>query len=460
MSADLPAAIEEFRRNTGAAVLETAISWVLLTEDRAYKVKKAVDLPFIDYSTSARRCHWCHEELRLNRRFAPDLYLGVQQFGLTADSTTECAVVMRRFDEGLRLDHECHRNGLTTAQVSELARVVIDMHDAADAAAADTSFGTADEVLRVVLESLSELAPGLPQESDRLARFDDWLRAEHHSHTATFARRKAEGRIREGHGDLHLANLVLLDGHIVPFDCIEFSAELRWIDIASELAFTYVDLLDHQRGDLAGWLLNEWLSDSGDYQAMATFRFYAVYRALVRAKVAARSDDLAKTLGYLDLVDSIVTGRSPRLLITHGLSGSGKTVASGALVLADGGATTVRLRSDIERRRLGHGYSAAESEATYRILAQRAADLLDLGWSVIVDAAFLSRARRDEFRAVARTADVTFGIINCDAPLETLRQRIATRTDDASEATSAVLDWQVTSQDPLTADEVVDIRLG
>ncbi len=454
----LPPAAEEFRRRTSALVIETAISWILLTQQRAYKVKKPVDLPFIDYSTPERRCHWCAEEVRLNRRYAPELYLGVQRFGEDGDESSrtdigECAVVMRRFDEEARLDHLCRHDGLTLAEISQLARVVVRMHSRADIAGADTPYGRPDEVLRVARESVTELMSCLPADTDHLRQIEHWLQTNVEGKRQDFARRKLAGHIREGHGDLHLANLVLLDGQVVPFDCIEFSEDLRWIDIASELAFTYIDLLDHDRADLASWLLNEWLSSSGDYSALSMFRFYGVYRALVRAKVAARTRDAGATAGYLRLADALIASGHPRLLITHGLSGSGKTYVSEQLLLADPTASTVRIRSDVERRRMGLGYDSAATAHTYRRLAEIAHDAIADGWSVIVDAAFLYRTTREEFRDLARSLGVVFGIVDCDAPVDVLRERIAARRGDASEATSAVLDWQLETQEPLTTAE-------
>ena len=458
LQSPLPPAAEEFRRRTSARVIETAISWILLTEFRAYKVKKPVDLPFIDYSTPERRCHWCAEEVRLNRRYAPGLYLGVERIGEVTDNsdqsaTFECAVVMRRFDEELRLDHQCQHDGLTLDEIGQLARVVVRMHSRADIAGAETPYGTPAEVLRVVLESVTELRSFFAADASELPKIESWLRTTFQQRHQDFDRRRSAGHIREGHGDLHLANLVLLDGEVVPFDCIEFSAELRWIDIASELAFTYIDLLDHRRGDLASWLLNEWLGISGDYPALAVFRFYGVYRALVRAKVAARTGDLTATSGYLRLADGLISSPEPRLLITHGLSGSGKTVASGEMLLADATASTVRIRSDVERRRMGLGYDPAATARTYRRLAEIAHHAIVDGWSVIVDAAFLRRTTREEFRQLAKGLDVPFGIVDCDAPVDVLRERIEGRRGDASEATPAVLDWQLNMQEPLTAAE-------
>ena len=257
--------------------------------------------------------------------------------------------------------------------------------------------------------------------------------------------------------DLHLGNLVLLDGQVCPFDCIEFSDDLRWIDVASELAFTYMDLLDHRRPDLAAWLLDAWLRESGDFQAVPVLRFYSVYKALVRAKVAALGGAPAQAIGYLALAESIATPPPPRLTITFGLSGSGKSTQSGALLRSSPGATTLRLRSDVERKRLFRLHALADSRSTadagiytadatrrtYAHLADTAASLLAAGWSVIIDAAFLRRDERHAFQALAAAHGARFAILACTAPLDELRHRLQTRRGDASEATVAILEKQL-----------------
>ena len=455
-------------------LVETHISWVLLAGEFAYKIKKPVTLPFLDYGTPEKRRACCREELRLNRRTAPRLYLSVEPIGGTPDEPVlenghpfEWAVKMRRFDEAMRLDHVCARGELTTAHLSELARVVAAFHAGAAVADPETRFGEPAQALAPALENFIELRTLLPDEAPRLEALETWARAEAARHGAVFAARKAEGRVRECHGDLHLGNLVLLDGHVVPFDCIEFNDDLRWIDVASEIAFAWIDLVDHGRPDLAGWLLDEWLSVTGDYGALAVLRFYAAYRALVRAKVAGLRGDPAEARGYLAMAERLTAPRTPSLAIAFGLSGSGKTTAAAARLMADPGASTVRLRSDVERKRLfglsageasgsatdGGIYSQEANRRTYARLLELAERALSDGWSVIVDAAFLRRSEREDFRALAARLDVPFGILACEAPAGELRRRIAARTGDASEATLAVLERQIATHEPLTAEE-------
>ncbi|MEF8723002.1 MAG: AAA family ATPase [Candidatus Accumulibacter delftensis] len=470
---------------SGVELIETHASWLLLAGAFAYKIKKPVLLPFLDYSTLAKRQACCEAELRLNRRFAPDLYLQVVAIaGTAADpqiggsgEAIEFAVKMRRFAEAGRLDRLCGRQKLHAKQMSALAATIAEFHEQAAVAPAGTHFGEPEQVLAPALANFAELAPLLPgrEEQARLARLAAWTHREFERLAPRFAARKAAGRVRECHGDLHLGNLVLIDGSVRLFDCIEFSEDLRWIDVASEIAFTFIDLLDHDQPGLAAWLLNEWLSCSGDYDAVQVLRFYAVYRALVRAKVAALRATQTSSHGghanhYLALAERLVNPPPARLIITHGVSACGKSRAARRVLLHDPAAATLRLRSDVERKRLfdldaaarsgspvdGGLYARNASELTYRRLYELAEELLTANWSVIVDAAFLERARRDSFRALAAQAAVAFFIVAPQARPAVLRARILGRLRkgrDASEATLAVLTQQLARIEALAAEE-------
>jgi hypothetical protein len=436
-------------------VVETHISWLLLAGGFAYKLKKPVTLPFLDYGTVEKRRACCETELRLNRRYAADLYLEVVDFD------GEPAVKMRRFDEASRLDHVSARGELSPAHLSCLARTIAAFHAGAAAAPADSRFGRAGQVLAAPLANLDQLDRLLPAAAPRLAALRHWTETEHERRRQAFEARRRAGRVRECHGDLHLGNLVLLAGRVTPFDCIEFNDDFRWIDVASEIAFTYVDLLDHGKPGLACWLVNEWLTWSGDFAALGVLRFYAVYRALVRGMVAAMRGDETESLEYVGMAERLTAPPPPRLAITFGLSGSGKTTATSALLLADPAAATIRLRSDVERKRLfglaadadsgGAIYGRQATHDTYARLAALAGQTMTDGWSVIVDAAFLKRAERDEFRRLA--AGRPFSIVACEAPAGELRRRLLARAGDASEATAAVLDKQLDWLEPLGADE-------
>lgn len=468
-------------------LVQTHISWVLLAGDFAYKIKKPVKLPFLDFSTLAQRQRYCTDELRLNRRFAPDLYLDVVAiFNTPQDpqwtgtgAPIEYAVRMRRFDEAGRLDRVCARGELLPEHLSDLAEILVAFHKAANVAPMASRFGSANSILQPTRDNFADLSRLLPGASlqVRLDALQAWTEAKFVQLAPLMAARKQHGRVRECHGDLHLGNLVLIKQRVQMFDCLEFNEDLRWIDVACELAFTYVDLLAHQQPGLANWFVNEVLSLSGDYEAAQVLGFYAVYRALVRAKVAAlraeqTGGDTQETLDYIALAERLLQAPALRLVITHGLSGCGKTMASNALLQSDANPATLRLRSDVERKRLfGLANTASSGSAldsgiytpdaharTYAHLHETAAGLLKAGWSVIVDAAFLGQAERESFRTLAYAMGAAFSILAPQATPAQLRERILARHAlgrDASEATLDVLAQQMKTLEPLAADEPV-----
>ena len=470
-------------------LIETHISWLLIAGEFAYKIKKPITLPFLDYGTLAKRRRCCAQELRLNRRYAADIYLNIVPItGTAADPSfegdglpIEFAVKMRRFDEAGRLDHLCARSELTVAHVSALAQTVAAFHHNAAIAGPETRFGLPQAVIAPVQANFTELQAQLT-DSACLADLKTllmWTQAEFKALEPLFLTRKTMGKIRECHGDLHLGNIVLIDGKVRLFDCIEFNEDLRWIDVASDIAFSYVDLIDHQQPGLAAWLLDEWLSISGDYNAVPLMRFYGIYRTLVRAKVAAIvsrqnnteiTAEITTLRQYMSLAGKLAALKKQKLIITHGLAACGKTRASSSLLLQDSEANTIRLRSDVERKRLFGLNAAARSDSrlndkiyspaahadTYARLQELAAGLLAAGWSVVVDAAFLKAAERKAFHALAIKMNAAFGILAPQASVEELRTRILARLaqgHDASEATLEVLAQQMTTIEPLNATE-------
>ena len=275
--------------------------------------------------------------------------------------------------------------------------------------------------------------------------------------------RLSAGAVRECHGDLHLGNVLQQGKEALAFDALEFAADLRWIDPLDDLAFLVMDLLAHGRRDLGFRLLNAYLEESGDYDGVPALRFFLVSRALVRAQVGALRSAGADENGagndaalrYLTLASALAFGRDPRLAITCGLPGSGKTFVSQSLAETVG---AVRVRSDVERKRLfglgaarsrraivsaGGIYGAEATELTYARLLAVAGKSLEAGWPTIVDAAFLRRSERARFAALAASLAAPFAILHCHAEAALLRQRIEARrerSDDASEADLDVLE--------------------
>lgn len=468
--------------------VETHISHVLLTGEFAYKIKKPLDLGFLDFSSLDKRLHACEEEVRLNRRLAPAIYLGVVPITGTpatphvngTGAPFEYAVKMHQFPPEATLDRLDEDGRLTARHVEAIAATIARFHlDNCARAEADSPFGDPQQVWQPVAQNFLQIAPRLTNAADRqqLDALQRWSKAEHARLTPLMAARKRDGYIRECHGDLHLGNLAWVDDQLLVFDCLEFNPDLRWIDIQSEIAFCTMDLMQRSHTDWAWLFLNSWLEKTGDYDGLALLRYYAVYRALVRAKVAVlragqtsgpdHDTALADVRAMLELGTTLTRPLLLRLDITHGLSGSGKTTVTQTLMQTPG---AIRLRSDVERKRLagldalacsGSGvgqalYAVDATRRTYSHLSRLAGAVLDAGWPVIVDATFTVRWQRDQLREQAQSRDVAFHILDFKVPVATLRERIIHRAhagNDASEADLNVLQHQIDTEEALSVDE-------
>lgn len=461
--------------------VQTHLSHLLLTPGHAYKLKKPLHLPFADFRTLQARRHFCAEELRLNQRLAPTLYLDMLPVvgsveaprlgnAREAGDAIDWALRMRRFPAGSEADALVRAGALLPAHVDVFAERLARFHAAAPVAPPASGWGTAVQVRQTLDGVLDTLAPLLGgAEGARLATLRTWFEGLQPRLAERWAARSAMGHVREGHGDLHLGNVVLLAGGLTAFDCIEFSPPLRWIDTMADAGFFSMDLRAHGRPDLAWRFLDGYLAGTGDYAGLAVLRPYEVYRALVRA-MAARLRAVQGLGGpsvpdYLACAEGLAAPLSPRLLITYGLSGSGKSTAAAALL--EQGA--VRLRSDVERKRLyglaalDHSaargvdiYTPEASQRTFAHLRQQAHAVLQAGYPVIVDAAFLHRREREAFHALAREQNLPFTILHCHADPQQLRERVRRRSaagTDPSEADLAVLARQQDSAEPLSPDE-------
>jgi aminoglycoside phosphotransferase family enzyme/predicted kinase len=452
-------------------LISTHISFVLLTGDFAYKIKKPVRFPFVDFSGLEARRRSCEDEVRLNRRLSEELYVDVVPIGGTpqapivgATPAIEYAVKMHQFDPSQTLDKVLDRQSVDVGDVRALAERIADFHGALR-----PTSGRNPE--RVALSNFDALVGASDAaERPRLRPLGTWLSDAASALTQAFARRERDGFVRECHGDLHLGNLVWLDHHIVAFDCLEFDEDLRRIDTLDEVAFLVMDFMAHERVDLAFEFLDGYLEISGDYGGLRELRFYLVHRALVRSYVrllSANADEPARTKPYLGLAERLIEQDAPILVITHGLSGSGKTTVTSALI---GRLPAIRVRSDVERKRLaglemaarsGSGvgsdlYSQSRSNETYEALRGFAETALDAGMNVIVDAAFLERSRRRAFAALAERCGARFIVLSVSAPETELRERVAkreARADDASEAGVAVLDYQLEHVETIASSE-------
>ncbi len=463
------------------ARIETHISWVLLVGDTVYKIKKPVDLGFLDFSALSQRQFFCEEELRLNRRLAPDIYQAVRPITgdpdhpvLAGDGPAiEYAVQMRRFPQSAQLDHMLEQHRLTPGHIDAIAVFIADFHARADIAEPGCRYGEPQAVMAPVRENFVQIGERLdaPALRTRLDALVAWSEQTGEALTPHLERRKQQGFIRECHGDLHLRNLAWYPDRPLAFDCLEFDPALRWIDVISEVAFLVMDLQSRGEPALAQRFLNRYLERSGDYDGLALLPFYLAYRALVRAKVSliseTRQGDASAHeafLRYLDLAGLYTLPPQPRLLITFGPSASGKSTLTQPLLEELG---AIRLRSDVERKRLcgidaqQHAGAAAEkgiydpttTERTYARLAELAESVLEAGYPVIVDATFADPRQRERFRELAQRREVPFHILDFQAPPTILRQRIRARRGDVSDADMAVLEHQLAGWSPLAEEE-------
>jgi hypothetical protein len=469
---------------------ETHISWVILTGEYAYKVKKRVKLEFLDSTTLATRQFLCNEELRLNKRLAPDLYLEVVPItqdhkGIRLGGTGEIidyAVKMKQFDSSEELPARLVRADVTAREITLLAERLAEFHRRAALAPDDAGFDYVaqlrDSVLGNVAALLAHLSP--LHEFPAMGQLIDWTHDSLHNLHERFRKRQLRGYIRECHGDLHAHNIVRWQGQLTPFDCLEFDPKLRWIDVMNDVAFLVMDLVGHDRKDLAYEFLSRYVEQTGDYAGIRLLPFYAVYRALVRAMVDALSGEQkpaerlelnGRLQGRISTALDFILPKRPSLIIMHGPSGSGKSWLSERLVPL---VAAVRLRSDQERKRMLEAesapgadsaispdlYTPARNRHTYARLLKCAESCLLGGVSVIVDAAFLNADDRERFRSLAERCGASFVILSCIADKVEMGRRIARRGQenvDPSEATIAVLENQLQGFVPLRADELAHV---
>jgi aminoglycoside phosphotransferase family enzyme/predicted kinase len=560
-------------------VLETHISWVVLTGTLAYKIKKPVQFEFVDYHTLEQRRHYCQLELEFNRRFCPELYLGsvpivridqrilldpaAHQMAYRPEHVIEWAVKMQQFSQSEIVGRHLLAGDQSFTQTRRLAAefgadlaqrhaalptlptdrcpwytdgvehdsaenfhyfATIPLTKAAPAARAplapDGGEGLgvrgSEADTPLALAARAPLAPvggerlgvrgseavallGSNSNSiqvsktwlDRIANLRAWSLAHLAQIRSSLEARARTGHVRQCHGDLHLQNIVMWQGRWAAFDGIEFNDRFQWIDVFSELAFTAMDLQAHGRADLRAVFLSEYLESTGEYHNLDILRFFLVYRAMVRAKIghlkgvscgSLHADQLSleatsvepcdstpeftnlpEWQRYLLVAQRLALGSHPQLIIMHGLSGSGKSTVARQLVAENRG---LRVRSDRVRHLLpetsgaSSRYAHATRDQVYDELLKIAADILQAGFTAIIDATFLQRRHRQQMAALASQLEVSFFIASCVAPVEELERRILNRTNDPSEATLLVLQQQLREQEPLGEDELACLFAG
>lgn len=472
-----PHPVEQFQ------LIETHISWVLLTGPYVYKMKKPVNFGFLDFTTLANRKHFCEQELMLNQRLTDDLYLEVLPVTGSAEApqlggegeAIEYVLKMRQFPQEGLLSRLQTNGELTTAHIDDMARQVAEFHLKAPVVAADKPYGSPDSVMAPVVQNFEQILPFLSEKADliQLQALEAWAKTSFERLKPLMAQRKLEGFTRECHGDIHLGNATLIDGKVVIFDCIEFNEPFRMTDVYADVGFLAMDLEDRGLKSLSRRFVSQYLELTGDYAGLELLNFYKAYRALVRAKVSLfslsadadhvqRATTLRQYRNYANLAESYSAIPSNFLAITHGVSAVGKSHVAMRLVEALG---AVRLRSDVERKRLFKDgkdlYSAAASDATYARLNELAAVVLHAGLPVVIDATYLKLEQRLATAHIAESTGAPFLILDCAAPKAVIQGWLAQRqahNQDPSDATMEVIEAQLASREPLTADEILRSR--
>jgi aminoglycoside phosphotransferase family enzyme/predicted kinase len=462
-------------RADSIALVQTHISYVLLAGEHVYKVKKPVQFSFLDFSTAARRRHFCHEEVRLNRRLAPDVYFGVlgichdgERYWLGPEDdahAVEHAVHMRRLPAEHMLDQRLRAHLVTPELLDAIARRLAAFHRDADAGPEIAANGDPAAVWRVLEDDFTAAARF--RDVTIVARDDDAIQQFARSflarHDDLFRRRQAQQRIRDGHGDLRAEHICCTNGLAI-VDCVEFNPRFRYCDVASDIAFLAMDLEDLGYAECAARLVDCYVMPAADPELRHLLPFYSCYRAYVRGmvdslksieeEVSAGERDAARraAIRHFALAYRYTWAASPWLVAISGLSGSGKSAIAAALHARTG---FVHINSDVVRTRLGGALPVADAHAgyaagrytpelnqrTYRTMLDEAERHLATGRGVILDATFQRREDRDAARVLARQHAVPFVIVDCQCSEAEVRRRLAARVRQADSPSEA--DWAV-----------------
>jgi aminoglycoside phosphotransferase family enzyme/predicted kinase len=453
-------------------LLQTHISFVFLAGDAVYKVKKAVRFAFLDFSSLERRRHFCHEEVRLNRRLAGDTYRGVvaivrqgSGFALAAEDAAdaiEYAVHMRRLPADRMLPVLLAAGAVDAALIDRIAARLVRFHADADAGPEVGRSGEPAVIAKLMDDDFAEVAA---LQGDTISAADDraiqdWCQAFLATHAALLHRRIAAGRIRDGHGDLHAEHVCCVEPELLIFDCIEFNPAFRHRDVAAEIAFLAMDLTCLGHPELAARLVQRYASAAGDDELLRLVPFYACHRAYIRGKIesltsraaevsaAARAAARQRARDHFALAYRYTWSDAPALVVVGGLSGTGKSTVAAALAARTG---FQHINSDRVRKQLagvaptdrpGEAlYTPQRSAATYAAMYRTAGEALARGEGAILDGTFQRRIDRNAARAVAQRAGVPLLLVECVASDAEIRRRLAARSargDDPSDA-----DWAI-----------------
>jgi uncharacterized protein len=457
--------------------IETHASLIFLAGDLAYKLKRAVKLPYLDFSTPEQRRAACAAELALNRRTAPSLYLNLRRIGRAANGkidfvedrpALDWVVVMRRFDQANLFDALAQKGELDGPLMDALADHIAQFHAAAEPRPGHSDVAALASIAETNHQILTKVGSDIFPAEPVAALLAGW-RKSLAAAAPTIEARRIGGKVRRCHGDLHLRNICLVDGKPMLFDCLEFSEALASIDILYDLAFLLMDLEHRRLSDLANRVLNRYLDRTDDDGGLATMPLFLSLRAGIRAHITATALAIVADRGqkgemaeearrYLDLALQFLEPQPRRLIAIGGLSGSGKSTVAAALAPELGLRPGARvLRSDVirklalgaapETRLPAEAYTPEITRQVYDVLQTRARAALEAGYTAIIDAVSLMPKERQAFAEVARQAGVPFTGFWLEAEPEVMSGRIGERRGDASDATAEVLAMQL-RQDP------------
>ena len=461
-------------------LLQTHVSYVLLTGDYAYKVKKPVNFGFLDYSTLEKRHHFCQEELRLNSRTASSLYLDAvaiyqdgDRFHLEGEGEpVEYAVKMVQFPQDTLLSALYERGELTETLIRDLAETVADFHHRAETNDHIRSYGEVSQIRAAFDENYEQTVgfiggPQTQKQFDETKAYTDQFFS---TQTKLFQQRIDQDKIRACHGDLHLNNIAYWQNQLYLFDCIEFNEPFRYVDVMYDVGFVVMDLLAKDCPQLANVFLNHYVEQTGDWEGLQLLPLYVSRQAYVRAKVtsfllndpsvdvATKENASQSAAQYYRLAWSAVQSQSGKLYVMVGLSGSGKTTIARELASCT---DAIHIRSDAVRKHLAglplnekggdDLYTPAMSEKTYNRLLELGITLAKAGFTVVLDAKYDRQALRQQALDQAKVADIPLELVHCTAPKDVLEARLEARSGDIADATVAVLRQQ--RLDPLTEAE-------
>ena len=469
-------------------LIQTHCSYVLLTGDYVYKLKKPVNFGFLNYSTLEGRKHFCEEELRLNQRTAPEIFLEVVPITQDGDKyllrgtgeAVEYALKMHQFPQETLFSQMFERGELQEQQIAELGRVVARYHESAATSGYISSFGEASGVRTGFDENYKQTEKyiGIAQTQQQFNQTKDYTEKFFRDRTELFKSRIANNFIRECHGDLHLRNICLWQDKIMLFDCIEFNEQFRFVDVIYDVAFAMMDLEARNRKDLGNIFLNTYIEETGDYEGLQLLPLYLSRQAYVRAKVTsfllddkgvsetAKQEAISTAANYYKQAWQYTKPSQGKLILMSGLSGSGKSTTARYLARELG---AIHLRSDAIRKHLARIpllqrggddlYTAEMSQKTYSRLMELGIMLARLGFSVILDAKYDKQQLRGDVIEQADEHQIPLTIINCTAPEKILRQRLVKRMGDVADATADLLPSQMKSAEPFTEKEKLYLKI-